>query len=168
MNRAFWKPPFRPAREEDLLTAMLQIHLGERQYPGDWTVSPHWPGFAPGKYGPINALSPLHNQGLLERLWATPKKPRLLWISGADDAIVSDDSLSDLGQQGQLGLRPGWPGLEVFPPQPILTQVKFALDQYERHGGKVYRHIFADTGHTPYLEQPGPFYQVLHSHLLKT
>lgn len=168
MNRAFWKPPFRPAREEDLLTAMLQVHLGEKQFPGDWTVSPHWPGFAPGRFGPINALSPRNNQGLLEKLAAKPKTPRLLWIYGNDDAIVSDHSLSDPGQQGQLGLRPDWPGEGVFPPQPILTQVKFALDQYEQHGGAVNRQVLAETGHTPYLERAVAFQSALHAHLNQT
>jgi pimeloyl-ACP methyl ester carboxylesterase len=165
MNRAFWKPPFRPAREEELLTAMLQVHLGDKQFPGDWTVSTHWPGFAPGRFGPINALAPRNNQDLLEKLAATPHTPRLLWICGSEDAIVSDHSLSDPGQQGLLGLRPDWPGECVFPPQPILTQVKFALDQYERHGGDVKREILAETGHTPYLERPEVFRSLLHEHL---
>ena len=70
MNRIYWKPPFRTAREEELLTAMLQVHLDERQFPGDWIKSPHWPGFAPGKFGAINAISPLYNQHVLGRLLA--------------------------------------------------------------------------------------------------
>ena len=161
MNRAFWKPPFRPQREEELLTAMLQVHLGAQRFPGDLTTSPHWPGFAPGRFGPINALSPKYNQGVLEQLIAAPHKPPLLWIQGSDDAIVADDSLSDPGQQGQLGMRPDWPGSDVFPPQPILRQVKFALDQYEQHGGTVQRVTLVETGHTPYLERPSEFQSAL-------
>ncbi len=157
MNRAYWKPPFRPAREEQLLTAMLQVHLGEQQFPGDFTKSPHWPGFAPGRFGPINALSPRYNQQVLEQLIAASPKPRLLWVHGSDDAIVADDSLSDPGQQGQLQLRPGWPGVDVFPPQPLLTEVQVALDQYEKRGGQVTRLVFDDVGHTPYLERPLEF-----------
>ena len=42
---------------------MFQVQLGERQFPGDWIPSPHWPGFAPGKWGPINAMSPHYNRG---------------------------------------------------------------------------------------------------------
>ena len=154
MNRAYWRPPFRPRREEDLLTAMLQVHLGENRYPGDSTASPHWPGFAPGRYGPVNALSPRYNQSVLENLLAVQPKPRLLWIYGNDDAVVNDHALLDPGMQGQLGLRPDWPGQDEFPPQPLLTQVKFALDQYERNGGEVRRQILPDVGHTPFLEKP--------------
>ncbi len=165
MNRAYWKPPFRPAREEQLLTAMLQVHLGERKFPGDWQPSTYWPGFAPGRFGPVNALSPKYNQGILERLLTTQRKPPLLWVCGADDAIVSDHSLSDPGQQGQLNLRPGWPGAEVFPPQPILTQVKYALDQYELHGGTVERWFPSGVGHCPHLERPADFQKALAAHL---
>ena len=165
MNRVYWKPPFRPSREEELLTAMLQVHLGERQFPGDWTSSPHWPGFAPGSVGPINALSPRYNRRVLDDLIAAPNKPRLLWINGKDDAIVSDESLSDPGQQGQLGLRADWPGESVFPPQPLLTEVKFALDQFEQNGGSVKRQEMAGVGHTPYLERPRDFQSALIEHL---
>lgn len=165
MSRAYWKPPFRPKREEELLTAMLQVHLGEKQFPGDWTTSPHWPGFAPGRLGPINAFSPGYNRHVFDDLIAAPHQTRLLWIRGSDDAIVADHSLSDPGQQGLLGLRPGWPGAKVFPPQPLLTQVKFAVDQYQQRGGSVSHKIFPDVGHTPYLERPLDFQTALIDHL---
>ncbi len=165
MNRAYWKPPFRPEREESFLTAMLQVHLGPQQFPGDFVASPHWPGFAPGRCGPINALSPRYNQGLLERLIAARSKPRLLWIGGSEDAIVADHSLSDPGQQGLLKLRPGWPGESVFPPQPLRTQVQFALDAYERQGGAVERHELDDVGHSPHLERPYKVQALIRAHL---
>ncbi|MGM0547229.1 MAG: alpha/beta fold hydrolase, partial [Bacteroidota bacterium] len=48
MNRLFWKEGFRAEREEDILSAMLQIHTGPKQYPGDFVSSEFWPGVAPG------------------------------------------------------------------------------------------------------------------------
>jgi len=165
MNRLLWKPPFRPTREEELLTAMLQIHVGDQQFPGDWVASPRWPGFAPGRFGPINAMSPRYNGWVLERLLEARQKPRLLWIYGADDVLIADNSLSDAGTQGQLGLRPGWPGADVFPPQPYLTQVTSTLDRYERAGGHVCRLILPGVGHTPYLESPIKFQTALIDHL---
>ena len=167
MNRVYWKPPFRPQREEQLLTAMLQVHLGEKQYPGDWISSSHWPGFAPGSHGPINALSPRYNQGLLDRVIAAEPKPPLLWIQGTDDAIVSDQSLSDPGQQGKLRLRADWPGDQLFPPQPLLSQVKFAFDQYEQQGGVVNRLQLSNVGHTPYLERPAEVQATMREHLVE-
>ena len=165
MNRLCWKPPFRPPRAEELLTAMLQIHLGEHQFPGDRIQSPHWPGFAPGRYGPINAMSPRYNGWVLPRLLEAGGKPPLLCVLGSDDAVIADNSASDAGTQGKLGLRPGWPGKEVFPPQPILSEVMFTLDQYERSGGSVRRLVLPQVGHTPYLERPLEFQAALIHHL---
>ncbi len=165
MNRLYWKPPFRPAREEALLTAMLSVHLGPQRYPGDFVASPHWPGFAPGQHGPVNAISPRYNQEVLPRLLAASGKPRLLWIQGADDPIICDNSMSDAAVQGQLGFRPEWPGVEVFPPQPFLSQVAYAVESYAAAGGRVRRVVIPEVGHTPYLEQPRAFQQALIEHL---
>lgn len=165
INRLYWKPPFHPPREDDFVAAMMQVHLGDDRFPGDSRHSPHWPGFAPGVRGPINAMSPLYNQWVLPELVQAECKPDLLWVYGADDAIIVDNSLSDPGAQGQLGLRSDWPGVDEFPPQPLLTQVTHALEQYERHGGVVRRLIMDDVGHTPYLERPVEFQQALANHL---
>lgn len=165
MRRLYWKPPFSPTCEEQLLTAMLQIHQGENRFPGDWRPSPHWPGFAPGSFGPINALSPLYNQSILPRLGESRYKPRLLWVSGEDDLIVCDGSPTDAGTQGKLGLRPDWPGEGVFPPQPLLSQVLHALEQYAARGGTVERLRLADVGHTPCLERPEEFHAALWANL---
>ena len=165
MNRLYWKPPFRPLREEELLTAMLQVRLADDGFPGDWKASPDWPGFAPGEYGPINALSPLYNRWVLPGLLAAQRRPRLLWVYGADDPVVNDAAVSDAGMQGQLGLRPGWPGDDVFPPQPLLSQVRHALDEYERAGGAVNRLVLPGSGHTPYLECASQFNAALADHL---
>ena len=99
-------------------------------------------------------MSPLYNQQVLDQLLAAPTKPPLLWIHGADDAIVSDNSMSDVGYQGQIGLRPNWPGSKTFPAQPLLSQVQYALDEYEQRGGRVRRMDLTEVGHTPYLERP--------------
>jgi pimeloyl-ACP methyl ester carboxylesterase len=165
MNRLYWKPPFRPSREDQLVTAMLQVHLGDDRLPGDKRPSSHWPGFAPGVHGPINAMSPLYNQWVLPELVDADIKPRLLWIYGAADPVICNRSPSDPGTQGKLGIRSDWPGAEEFPPQPLLDQVNFALDQYAQHGGVVTRQIMAEVGHTPYLERPAEFQRALASHL---
>ena len=166
MNRLYWKPPFRPSREEQLLTAMLQVQLAADGFPGDLSPSPHWPGFAPGKHGPVNALAPLYNGWVLPGLLAVRNPlPPLLWVYGADDPVVCDASVSDAGTQGELGLRPGWPGREPFPPQPLLSQVTHALDQYQRQGGSVRRLVLPGVGHTPYLERAAQFNSALADHL---
>lgn len=154
MNRLFWKEGFKAGREEDILTAMLQIHYGDQKYPGDYTDSDYWPGVAPGRFGPVNAISPKYNRTVLEQLLKAASKTRLLWIQGKDDNIISDQSFSDPGYQGKLNMRRGWPGEDVYPPQPMETQIQYALNRYEAEGGTVWREIIDDCGHTPFIEKP--------------
>ena len=159
MNSIYWKPPFRSDREEDLLSSMLSEKMGPERYPGDSVPSSNWPGAAPGAHGPINAISPKYVGDTVERFVAVTPKPRVLWVWGADDQIVSDTSLSEVGYLGKLGFVPGWPGEDVYPPQPMVTQTRAVLERYAAAGGS-YREVrFEDTGHTPYLEQPERFMQ---------
>ena len=167
MNRLFWKEGFKADREEDILTAMLQIHTGDKYYPGDYEESKYWPGVAPGKFGPVNALSPKYNQSLLHDFLNTKPKPPLLWIHGADDNIISDASFSDPGYQGKMQLREGWPGEEKYPPQPMESQIKYSLAEYQSKGGKVYRKQIDDCGHTPFIEKPETTKQAVLDHLQK-
>ena len=143
---------------------MLQIPLGDDRFPGDVQTSTHWPGFAPGRFGPINAIAPRYNSSVLPQLLQTRDKPPLLWIHGDADPIISDASPSDVGTQGQLGFREGWPGPDVFPPQPLLQQVQFAVDQYRQHGGTTRQLILPGVGHTPYLERHEPFQSAMIDH----
>lgn len=159
MNALYWKPPFRSDREEDLLSSMLSEKMGADRYPGDSVASSNWPGAAPGVRGPINAISAKYVGDTVERFVAATPKPRVLWVWGADDQIVSDTSLSEIGYLGKLGFVPGWPGEEVYPPQPMIAQTRAVLDRYAAAGGS-YREVrFENTGHTPYLEHPGRFMQ---------
>jgi len=165
MNRLFWKNGFKADREEEILSAMLSIHSGDRQYPGDYVKSEFWPDVAPGKYGPVNALSPKYNQWVLDELIEAEPKTAILWIHGQDDNIISDRSFSDPGYQGQLGLREGWPGTEQYPPQPMVSEIAYALQQYERTGGKVRRQELPDCGHTPFIEKPKQSRKAIDQHL---
>jgi pimeloyl-ACP methyl ester carboxylesterase len=157
MNSFYWKPPFRAAREEELLSSMLSERIGPQAYPGDLTASPNWPNVAPGRFGPANALSPKYVGDTVERFVAAEPKPPILWIRGADDQIVSDSSLFDLGTLGKLGLVPGWPGAAVFPPQPMVGQMRDVLTRYAARGGTYAERVLANCGHTPYIEKPEEF-----------
>ena len=78
-------------------------------------------------------------------------------MRGVDDQIVSDMSLFDFGTLGKLGAVPGWPGDEVFPPQPMVSQTRYVLNLYQSEGGEYEEVAFEDVGHTPYLERPEEF-----------
>lgn len=164
LNAFVWKPPFVPERIEDLLSAALAQHTGETSYPGDASASDNWPGAGPGKWGAINALSPIYQADPLGFTRAGAHPP-ILWVHGAEDAVVSDGSFFDLGTLGAAGAVPGWPGPETFPPQPMVAQIAAALDAYEAAGGAVRRVMLPECGHSPFLEKPEAFEAALHAHL---
>jgi pimeloyl-ACP methyl ester carboxylesterase len=166
MNTFYWKPPFIPAREEDLLSSLLSTHVGEQDYGGDSVPSENWPMVAPGVYGPSNALSPKY-AGDVSRLWNIAPKPPILWVRGADDQIVSDTSLFDIGTLGALGVIPGWPGADKHPSQPMIAQTRDVLEKYQANGGEYKEVVFPDVGHTPYIERPVEFNQAFHDWLKK-
>ncbi|WP_069803017.1 alpha/beta hydrolase [Thermogemmatispora onikobensis] len=154
MNNFYFKPPFHvaPEREEIYVSAILSTRTGPGNYPGDSLPSPNWPYVAPGRQGVNNALSPAYlNQAALVDL--NPKPP-ILWIHGIDDQIVSDTSFFDLGYLGQLGIVPGWPGAEQYPPQPMKTQIRRLLERYRQQGGSYHELQLTNCGHSPHIEQP--------------
>jgi pimeloyl-ACP methyl ester carboxylesterase len=165
MNSFYWKPPFKPAREEDLLSSLLTEKIGPERYPGDLVPSPNWPNVAPGKWGPINASSPKYVGDSVRRFIEVTPKPPILWVRGSDDQIVSDNSFFDLGTLGKLGFVPGWPGEEVCPPQPMVGQTRAVLEKYAANGGAYWERVIADTGHTPYVEKPDEFVEMLVKHV---
>ena len=153
MNTFYFKPPFRvsPDREEIYVSSILTTKVGPGNYPGDLTSSSNWPNVAPGTQGVNNALSPKYlNQANFATISA---KPPVLWIHGADDQIVADTSLFDLGFLGQLGLLPGWPGAEAYPPQPMKAQLRAVLEAYRANGGSYREVVLADCGHSPHVEK---------------
>jgi len=153
MNNFYFKPTFHltPDREEMYLTSLLSTRVTLGNYPGDMTPSNNWPAVGPGTQGFNNALSPKYlNQGNFAGI---SHKPPVLWLHGADDQIVSDTSLFDFGYLGQLGAVPGWPGAEVYPPQPMKSQVRTVLEKYKAKGGQYQEVQLADCGHSPHVEK---------------
>lgn len=161
MNTFYFKPPFHPApaREEAFVDAMLTTKVGDDFYPGDMRPSANWPGVGPGASGINNAFSPAYCN--LSDFAAIDPQPAVLWIRGADDQIVSDTSFFDFGFLGQLGFVPGWPGADVYPSQPMVSQLRHVLDAYQANGGAYTEVVFADCGHSPQIEKLGEFKDAL-------
>jgi pimeloyl-ACP methyl ester carboxylesterase len=156
LTNLYGQPPFDlPGEIEDgLVEAMLEMALGDDNYPGDVVTSPNWPGVAPGERGVNNAISPKYCD--VSAFVHVQPQPDVLWIHGDADQIVSDASLVDLGHLGALGAVPGWPGPEVFPPQPMVTQLRALLDRYRVAGGRCTEAVL-NCGHSPHLERPDEF-----------
>lgn len=163
MRQFYFKPPFIPKREEELLSAMLSMRVGEDWYPGDFVPSPHWPGAAPGTRGIVNAFSRKYfdASGIA---YISPKPP-ILWIRGADDLVVSNSAMWDIATLGALGFVPGWPGPAECPPQPMLDQIRAVLERYRANGGSYREVVIPDCGHTPFIEKPEEFNAAFHAFL---
>ena len=158
------KPPFIPPREEDLVSSLIASHIGERDVPGDFVESPNWPFTGPGKWGATNATSPKYAVDISKIIQSEPKHP-VLWIRGEDDMVVSDTAASDPGFLGMAGLIPDYPGPEVFPPQPMVSQTRAVLEKYTDAGGSYREVVIEDAGHVPFIEKPEEFNIAFHNHL---
>ncbi len=165
MNTFYLKPPFRDPDEERLLDSVLSTRVADVHYPGPAIPSANWPGIAPGPTGINNAFSPKYMN--LSAFAALPVKPDVLWIRGEDDAIVSDTSMFDLGYLGKLGAVPAWPGMDIFPPQPMVGQMRAVLERYAARGGRYREEVLPDTGHSPHLERPEQFQRLAFSFFLE-
>ncbi len=148
------------SEHEDIwVESILTTATGVDNYPGDSVPSESWPGFAAGTKGVLNTLVPkyFNTSGLVD----LAVKPPILWIHGSVDAIVSDASYYDLNMLGKVGLVPGWPGDEVAPPQPMVSQTRDVLQAYEAAGGSFTEVLVDGAGHSPHLEQPEVFVDAL-------
>ena len=89
----------------------------------------------------------------------------MLWVRGAQDLAVSNNAASDPGTWGPMGLVPGYPGAEAYPPQPMLEQIRAVLERYSAAGGSYSEIVIEDCGHVPFIEKPDEFDGALHAHL---
>jgi len=148
-----------PAALEDIFVdEILLAALGDDNYPGNQRSSEHWPGVAPGARGVANAMSPIYCD--LAAFTEVAAVRPVLWVRGSEDLIVSDRSMLDLGHLGALGAVASWPGAEVFPAQPMVSQTRAILKQAEERGGTIIEAVFEGCGHSPHLEDEEHFLDV--------
>ncbi len=152
INSSYWSSEHRePKEREDLLLAeVFKTQIGDGGYPGDMTVSENWPGIAPGVLGILNALSGKYCRW--NDIVGIDPKPPILWTHGTNDIVVSDTSGWDMGNLGQLGAVPGWPGADVFPPQPMVGQIRKVLEDYQAAGGEVRFEMIEGAAHGPHFD----------------
>lgn len=159
LRNYFLTSTVRLQREDILINAMLKQKLGDRHYPGDYQESPHPPHVAPGEWGPLNALSPKYfNASALVSLLS---KPPVLWVRGALDYIVSDNSLFDLAAiNHRQALTESDPSIaESIRPQPMVGQMRELLCRYAQNGGQFEEVVMMNAGHSPFMEERDIFLQ---------
>jgi len=156
-------PGYTSPHEDVWVEAMLSTSTAGGNFPGDSVTTDAWPGFAPGTTGVGNTLVPKYFDvsGIVE----LADKPPVLWIYGTADAIASDASFSDVNHLGALGVIPGWPGAEIAPAQPMITQTRDVLAAYAERGGEVTEVPVEGAGHSVHLERPAEFRRALLTHI---
>lgn len=141
--------------EDVWVASMLTTATGIDNYPGDGGAAEGWPGFGPGTKGVLNTMAPTHFD--VSAIVDVAAKPPVMWFRGADDAIVSDNSLFDLNFLGQLGAIPGWPGADIAPVAPMIAQTRAVLDRYAAAGGSYEETVYKNTGHSTPIEKTTGF-----------
>lgn len=156
LHNVYFKPTFQldSEWEERFIDGMLKTKVGEGMYPGDTRQVAQWPYIAAGDKGICNTMAPIH--GNLSGLPNIDPKPPILWVRGDCDGFVSDTSAGDFGFLGQCGFVPGWPGVDVIPPQPMVSQTRYVLDKYAAKGGS-YREVVLPGSHGCHIESPAEF-----------
>lgn len=167
INTFYYVAPFTSPDEEDLLTAALQEKIGNDKYPGDSVPSTNWPFVGPGKWGPINAGSGKYMIQVAQEFIAVAPKAPILWIRGDKDQVVSDLSIFDIPTLGKLGFVPGYPGEDVCPPQPMVTQTRAVFEKYQLNGGSYKEVVILNTAHSPHIEKLDEFNQSFHKFLME-
>jgi pimeloyl-ACP methyl ester carboxylesterase len=163
MRSFFWSPRYVAPDEDELVAEVLLTRTGDESYPGAGRTSANWPGVGPAERGVNNAMAPgwcnTSGFGDLER--PVP----VLWIRGDEDQVVSDQSMFDFGTLGKLGAVPGWPGEDVFPPQPMIQQSRAVFMRRESHGGQVREIVLEQVGHGPLIERADQVARLMREHI---
>jgi pimeloyl-ACP methyl ester carboxylesterase len=165
INSSYWAPSHHEtkAREDMLVEEVLKSVTGDDGYPGDTAASANWPGIAPGTRGILNALSGKYCNWA--SIVALEPKPPVLWTHGTADIVVADGSAWEMGTLGKLGVIPGWPGEDAFPPQPMVAQIRNVLERYRQAGGHVQMEMFDGSGHGPLFDAADRWSNVFFSFL---
>jgi pimeloyl-ACP methyl ester carboxylesterase len=163
MRTYFWSPNYNAPDERELLDEVMTTVVGDAFYPGDALPSSSWPLVAPGESGVLNALSAkwCDTSAIAE----IEPKPPILWIRGDEDPVISDASLFDFGQLGKLGAVPGWPGEGVYPPQPMIGQIRAVLERYRANGGRFQEAVLERGGHGPLIERAEETARLIRDHI---
>ena len=135
MFRAFYVAPgFAEPREDLLVDEILKTHLGDDQLPRR--------RHGVGELAGVRARHVGHPQRALAALLplGRHRRPRPQ-AAGAVDARRARTSSWPTARRwrwarsARSGAVPGWPGADVYPPQPMVAQIRAVLERYAEAGG---------------------------------
>ena len=128
-----------------VLQGILLCKTGDDMCQGDSIPCAQWPYAKSGAKGVSNTMS-VQYCDLSALADVQPQMP-ILWIRGDKDVMVSDHSVCDVAVLGQMGVLPGYPGADQFPPQPMVEQMRYVLERYRAVGGRYEEQLISGSGH---------------------
>ena len=132
------------AQREKYIDSILLCKTGDDMCQGDSIPCTQWPYAKSGGKGVSNTMS-VQYCNLSALADVQPQMP-ILWIRGDKDVMVSDHSVCDVAVLGQMGVLPGYPGADRFPPQPMVEQMRYVLERYRAVGGRYEEHLISGSG----------------------
>lgn len=133
------------AQREKYIDSILLCKTGDDMCQGDSIPCAQWPYAKSGAKGVSNTMS-VQYCDLSALADVQPQMP-ILWIRGDKDVMVSDHSVCDVAVLGQMGVLPGYPGADQFPPQPMVEQMRYVLERYRTVGGRYEEQLISGSGH---------------------
>ncbi len=143
------------AVRERFIDSILKCKVGDDMWQGDFVQIEKWPFVASGTKGVANTMSPKYCD--LTALVDIPNKMPILWIYGNADLVVGDACFGDLAILGKMNIIPGYPGEDVYPNQPMVSQTRYVLEKYKAKGG-IYKEVMVEgSGHGVMLDNEDRF-----------
>ncbi|MDO4753714.1 MAG: alpha/beta hydrolase [Bacillota bacterium] len=140
---------------EKCINGILKCKVGLDMFQGDVSQADVWPFVAAGTKGVANTMAaPYCNLSALAKI---EHRIPILWIYGDMDLIVSDECFGDFAVLGGNGMIPGYPGEEIFPKQPMVSQTRYVLEQYRANGGLYKEVMVPGAGHGVMLDHEEQF-----------
>jgi pimeloyl-ACP methyl ester carboxylesterase len=62
---------------------------------------------------------------------------------------------------GKLGVLPGYPGEDVMPPQPMVSQTRHVFEKYKSNGGRYEEFVLENSGHGCHIEREDDFVRIV-------
>lgn len=149
--------------ERALVDAIFTTAVGAANFPGESVSIAPWPGFAVGRRGLLNAISPRNLN--VTRLVDVDPKPPILWVRGDADKMIADRSSMDVAHRARKGAFGGLPAGADLAPQPMLAQTRAVLDGYVTCGGTYREEVLSGIGHSPHIEDVPRLLEALVPHL---
>ena len=163
MNSFYWKPPFKPAREEDCSRRCCRNTSAHMNTPATWCLRP-----TGQVQRQASGVQPTRSRrkyvGDVSAFYAINPKPACCGCAATTTRSSATIAVR-LGTLGMLGAIPGWPGDGDLPAAADGRPDARCAGAVQDGGRAIHRNRLRGCGHTPYIEKPDGIQPAFHAHL---